>query len=78
MTSSTLVNTTPSSNPGATIPAPTASLIKLAISDSNDETIVFGTLGLVVAVAGIVVAVLQLRRMRRRHRAVAVRVYELA
>jgi hypothetical protein len=61
------------------IPAPTAtiSLTKYDAPDSSNGTIVFGTLGLLLALAAVVVAVLQLRRTKRRRQARVVQVYEL-
>lgn len=74
MTISTLTYTTLTSETTTTVQTPTSNLIKLDVSDSSNETIVFGTLGLIVAIAGVVLAVLQLRRRRR---ARAVHVHEL-
>ncbi|KAF2625617.1 hypothetical protein BU25DRAFT_412654 [Macroventuria anomochaeta] len=62
----------------AAAPSPTSNLIKSNISNSSNEMIVFGTLGIVVAIAGVVVAALQLRRMMRQRKSMAVKVYELA
>lgn len=61
------------------IPVPTAtiSLTKYDAPGSSNGTIVFGTLGLLLALAAVVVAVLQLRRTKRRRQAGAVQVYEL-
>lgn len=53
-------------------------LVKLDTSDSSKGTIIFGTMGLVVAIAGVIVAALQFRRMERRRKARAVQVWELA
>lgn len=53
-------------------------LIRLDISDNSNETVVFGVLGLLTAVAGLVMTALQLQRMRRRQKGPAMDVQELA
>ena len=54
------------------------SLLELNNSDSSNEMIVFGTLGLLVAIAGVIAATLQLLRMRRRRKAMTTEVHKLA
>ncbi|KAF1839144.1 hypothetical protein BDW02DRAFT_564128 [Decorospora gaudefroyi] len=53
-----VVSTTPSPTPST---APT-----IIVSDSSNLTVIFGVFGLLVAVIGIAIGVLQLRHMTRR------------
>jgi uncharacterized membrane protein YidH (DUF202 family) len=77
MSTSTFDYSTPSLSP-AVVPTPTTSLVQLDISDSSNEMIALGTLGLLVTIAGVIAAALQLLRMRRRRKAMTMDVYDLA
>jgi uncharacterized membrane protein YidH (DUF202 family) len=77
MSTSTLDYSTPSLSPTVVL-TPTTSLVQLDISDSSNEVIALGTLGLLVTIAGVIAAALQLLRMRRRRKAMTMDVYDLA
>jgi hypothetical protein len=77
MSTSTFDYSTPSLSP-AVVSTPTTSLVQLDISDSSNEMIALGTLGLLVTIAGVIAAALQLLRMRRRRKPMTMDVYDLA
>jgi uncharacterized membrane protein YidH (DUF202 family) len=75
MDTSTPVYTTPSRAGIVVAPIPTRILFERT-SDSSNNTVVFESLGLLVAAIGVVVAALQLRRMRQQQK--VIELYELA